>query len=314
MRHDVSGMATIEIADSRAFCAVLDAGSITAAAKIVGETKGSVSRRISRLEAALGVALLRRSPRLIQPTEAGARYRKEAGEALELFDRAAVVARGESERPVGRLRITAPIDFAMGLLPGLLARFVDAYPEVRVEMLASDERLDFDAQRLDCALRVGLHRDSSLKVQKLADLEVGVYASPAYLARVGTPRRPADLEALRFVTYANLPRPAKLPFVRAGVETWVSLDPVIVGDGAFVHEVVAQGGGFGSIPRLLAQRSVEQGRLVELLPQHRIRLSAPLSLLYPAGIHVPAKVRVFRDFLQESCALQPGSRARARRV
>ncbi len=301
MRRRVSNTATIDLRDVRAFCAVVDAGSVTAASKLLTETKGSVSRRIARLEKALGVALLRRSPRLVQPTEHGLLYRKKVGRALELFDHAADTIEGEKERPSGRLRVTAPSDFALGFLPELSVRFVERYPEVQFEMVATDNRLDFDAQRLDCALRVGNLRDSNLKVQKLVDLELAFYASPTYLAKAGVPQRPADLARMRHIAYANLPPPFEVPFERGGHRTVITLEPAIRGDGAFVHSVIAAGGGFGGIPRLLAQRALDAGQIVELLPQYRLSLTRPLSLLYPAGAFVPAKVRAFRDFLLETC-------------
>ena len=285
--------------DVRAFCAVVDAGSVTAAAKLLGETKGSVSRRIARLESALGVALLRRSPRLVQPTEHGAAYRTKVGQALELFDQAADSLDGD--QPSGLLRVTAPGDFAMGLMPELSVRFVEKYPAVQLEMVATDDRLDFDAQRIDCALRVGTHRDSNLKVQKLLDLEMGFFASPAYLAKAGTPERPSDLTKLRFVAYTNMARPLEATFERGRERQTVALEANIIGDSGFVHAVIAEGGGFSGMPRVLAEKPLAAGRIVALLPGWRLGFTRALSLLYPAGAYVPAKVRAFRDFVTAEC-------------
>ena len=302
MRPGVSNAETIDLKDVRAFCLVVDAGSVTEAAKLLRETKGSVSRRIARLERDLGVTLLRRSPRLVQPTEDGTLYRAKVERALELFEDASLAVQSAHERPRGRLRITAPFDFAIGLMPELSARFVERYPEIVIEMVASDSRLDFDAQKLDCALRVGTLRDSALKVQRLLDLELGFYASPAYLEGHGAPKRPDELARHRIVTYTNMPRPFELSFERSGVKFPVALVANIVGDGAFVHEVVAAGGGIGGMPQLLAAKDVRSGRLVRVLPQYGLSMSLPLSFLYPANGLVPAKVRVFRDFLLESLA------------
>jgi DNA-binding transcriptional LysR family regulator len=83
---------------------------------------------------------------------------------------------------------------------------------------------------------------------------------------------------------------------------WISLTPHLVGEGSFVHEAIAHGGGIGGVPRLLAARSVEAGRLVAVLPEHRLALTRTLSFLHPATAFVPAKVRVFRDFLRETLA------------
>jgi DNA-binding transcriptional LysR family regulator len=286
--------------DARAFCAVVDAGSVTAAAKLLGETKGSISRRVARLEQALGVALLRRSPRLVQPTEHGAAYRTKVGQALELFDQAADSVDGD--RPSGLLRVTTPGDFAIGLMPELSARFVERHPDVQLELVVSDDRLDFDALRIDCALRVGTHRDSNLRVHKLLDLEIGFFASPAYLARAGTPERPSDLTKLRFIAYTNMERPLEVTFERREQRQSVALEPSIIGDSGFVHAVIAENGGFGGMPKVLAERALAAGRIVALLPGWRLGFTRALSLLYPSGTYVPAKVRAFRDFVAEHFA------------
>lgn len=302
MGRDVAKTETVDLKDVRAFCAVVDAGSVTAAAKLLRETKGSVSRRVARLEQALGVSLLRRSPRLVQPTEDGALYRTKVGRALELFDDASLSVQDAGETPRGLLRITAPSDFALGLLPELSARFCERYPEVQVEMVTSDARLDFDAQQLDCALRVGTLRDSNLKVHKLLDVGIAFYASPRYLETATPLKKPEDLASHRIVAYTNMPRPLDVTFERGGQKTTVSLSPHLLGDGAFAHRVAVHGGGVAGIPRVLAAKDLASGGLVQILPQYELSLFRPLSLLYPASAFVPAKVRAFRDFLLEALA------------
>ncbi len=304
MRHEVAKSETIDTAalgltDVRAFCAVVDLGSVTGAAKVLGETKGAVSRRLARLEATLGVSLLRRSPRRVVPTDEGRLYRARAGQAVEAFDDAARALVDARDVPRGLLRVTAPSDLGVGLLPELCARFADRHPEIRIEVLASDARLDLDAQHIDCALRVGALRDSTLKVHKLRDLRIGVYASTAYLKAHGTPKRPEDLTAHRIAAYTNMPRPLELPFRRGAHTTRVSLDPTVLGDGAFVREVVAHGGALACMPGLVGDRDVTAGRLVRVLPAYEVDVSAPLSLLHSAGAFVPAKIRAFRDFVIE---------------
>jgi DNA-binding transcriptional LysR family regulator len=308
MRHEVAGRETIQLADVRAFCAVVDAGSVTAAARVLGETKGSVSRRVTRLESALGATLLRRSPRSLAPTDEGRLYRARAGAALEALEGAAIALDEAREVPRGLLRVTAPSDLGVGLLPELCASFVARYPEVKLEVLASDERLDLDAHHIDCALRVGVLRDSTLRVTKLLDLGFGLYASPAYLTRHGDPRRPDELTAHRVAAYVQMPRPLELSFSRAGRATHVSLEPTIFGDGAFVRELVLHGGAIAGMPQILGDREVATGRLVRVLPDHLIPLTAPLSLLHPAASYVPAKITAFREHVLAALARRRGAR------
>lgn len=316
MRPEVAGTETLSLPDVRAFCAVVDAGSVTGAARLLGETKGAVSRRLARLEASLGVALLRRSPRLVVPTEEGLLYRARVGVALEALDDAARALDTARAVPRGLLRVTAPSDLGVGWLPDLCARFCARYPEIRLEVLASDERLDLDAHHIDCALRVGALRDSSLRVVRLLDLGVALYASPAYVSAHGLPRRPEELTDHRFAAYVRMPRPFDLPFERGGRTTRVTLEPTIVGDGAFIRELVLAGGAIGAHPRIVGDREVATGRLVHVLPDHTIPLSLPLSLLHPATSFVPPKIVAFRDFVLASVAEAgaPGSARRARRA
>ena len=302
MRHEVANTETITtkaiaLPDVRAFCAVVDLGSVTGAARLLGETKGAVSRRLARLEAALGVSLLRRSPRRVVPTEEGRTYRASAGQAVEAFDDAARVLLGARDVPRGLLRLTAPSDLGVGLVPELCARFIDRHPEVRIEVLASDARLDLDAQHIDCALRVGVLRDSSLRVLRLGDLRLGLYASAAYLKQHGAPKRPEDLAAHRIAAYTNMPRPFQLPLRRGTTTTRVTLEPTVLGDGAFVRELVVHGGAIAGMPRLVGDRDVAAGRLVRVLPGYEIDVTVPLALLHTASAFVPAKVRAFRDFV-----------------
>lgn len=316
MRHEVAetettDLASIGLMDVRAFCAVVDNGSVTGAARVLGETKGAVSRRLARLEASLGVSLLRRSPRRVVPTDEGRLYRARAGQAVEAFDDAARALLETRDVPRGRLRITAPSDLGVGLLPAICARFAERYPEVRVEVLASDARLDLDAQHIDCALRVGTLRDSTLRVHKLTDLRIGIYASAAYVKRYGAPRRPEDLPSHRLAAYANMPRPLDLPFRRGAETTTVTLDAAILGDGAFVRELVAHGGAIACMPTLVGDRDVAEGRFVRALPAWEVDVTTPLTLLHTASAFVPAKVRAFRDVVVAELGRPQRSRARS---
>jgi DNA-binding transcriptional LysR family regulator len=139
--------------DVRAYCAVVEFGTVSAAARLLGETKGSISRRVSRLEKRLGVALLARTPRAVSPTEEGAAFFERARESLRLLDDAMEAAQAARAEPQGHLRVTAPVDFGMDVLPPLLVRFRALHPGITVELLLDDARLDLAANRIDLALR-----------------------------------------------------------------------------------------------------------------------------------------------------------------
>lgn len=181
--------------DVRAFCAVVEFGTVSAAARLLGETKGSVSRRVSRLERRLGVGLLARTPRAVSPTEEGTAFFERARESLRLIDDAMEAAQAARAEPQGHLRVTAPVDFGMDVLPPLLVRFRALHPAITVELLLDDARLDLAANRIDLALRAtpGDLPDMGYRASQVLAFSIDLYAAPAYLdggAEVGAP---ADL-------------------------------------------------------------------------------------------------------------------------
>lgn len=295
-----------DVADLRAFCLVADLGSITAAAKTLGETKGSVSRRLARLEQRLGVSLVRRSPRLVQPTDDGLAFRQRVGQALEQLDEATAAVQHTNATPRGRLRVTAPADLAVRLIAPLLAQFTRLYPEVQVEMLLTDKRLDFDGEQLDVAFRAATALgDSTLIVRKLLDLEPVLVASPDYLAAHRSPREPeelADHHLLLFrasggqtVTLSRVTEPKSTTTVRVRGD-------ILANDGELLREVALAGAGIAMLPRIFVDRELAQKRLLQVLRGHRVEWSTALYLLHPPRQFLPAKVRAFRDFMVEALA------------
>jgi len=289
--------------DVRAMCAVNDLGSISAAAKQLEETKGSVSRRISRLEDRLGATLLARTPRRVTPTEEGIAFCEKARDALTLLDDAAEGAKQAAFEPSGLLRITAPHDLALHVLPDLIVSFSESYQQVNIELVLSNAVLDLAANRIDLALRAttdGLP-DMGYRASRVVDFDLGLYASPEYLRRRRAPIRPAGLSEHRFVTFreavggANLVR---LTRARAPMAEIPLQSQLRVNDFAGVHQLVVAGGGIGVMPDLVAARWVAADRLVRILPRWSAG-HAQLHAITVAGREAPARVRVFRDFLRQ---------------
>jgi DNA-binding transcriptional LysR family regulator len=302
MKHQVSKSETTrpDVADLRAFCAVVDRGSITVAAKTLGETKGSVSRRLTRLERIVGVTLLRRSPRLVQPTEDGAAYRLRVGRVLELLDEAHAQLQHASEQPHGHLRITAPYDLATSVFAPHLAAFSQRYPDISLELLLTDALLDFDADQVDVALRAAATlQDSSLIARKLVDLEGALFASPEYLARSGTPTNPSALEQHRLLV-VHAPRGvASFSIHKRGAKRRRRLRlraAISASDYGFCRSVALAGAGIAVLPSPVALGDVEAGTLVPVLSDY-VLFEASTYLVYPATKFLPHKVKVFRDFM-----------------
>ncbi len=303
MKRHVSETATQtpDLLDLRAFCTVVDQASITASAKILGETKGSVSRRVTRLERALGVTLLRRSPRLVQPTEEGAAYRQRVGRVLELLDEANGQLQAEGSEPRGHLRVTAPYDLATGEFAPHLAEFSRRFPGITLELLLTDAVLDFDAHQIDVALRAAsAMRDSALIARKLVDVHGGLFASPSYLQSHGAPRKVSDLTRHRLLsvqatrgegTWALRKVGAKPHRLRVRVA-------IAASDYGFCREAARAGAGIAVLPSLVARQDVKEGTLAPVLPSY-VLFEAAAYVVYPATRFLPRKVRVFRDFMIE---------------
>lgn len=310
MKQQVAKTETIDanVADLRAFCLVVDLGSITAAAKTLGETKGSVSRRITRLEHALGVELLRRSPRLVQATEDGVAYRMRVGRALELLEDANVAVQQARSRPRGHLRVTAPFDLGLSILAPLSAGFAERFPEISLELLLTEALLDFDAHQVDVALRATSSLpDSSLIAHKLQHIEVGLFAAPSYLRKHGAVRRPEDLAGHRLLLaqtargHATIALSARDGRDRAELRVRAAIS---ASDFSFCREVALAAGGIALVPAINVRGDLDAKRLVPVLKDYAIHGAASLYLVHPGTRFLPSKIRAFRDYLLDAFGVQ----------
>jgi DNA-binding transcriptional LysR family regulator len=304
-----------DLGDLRAFALTCDLKSLTSAARLMGESKATISRRVTRLEAALGVALLRRSPRTVEMTDEGAMYRARVAEVLELLADANAVAQGARATPVGQLRVTAPPGFIDAIAP-LLARFAAEFPKVAVSVHVASRYVDIEAEQFDVALRISPKlADSSLVVHRLAaaELEQVVVAAPSYLKGHPAPRRLEDLASHRILKAQDAATLTPVIFKLRGDDAPVTIGlPVAMAstDIVLIREVVLEGAGVSILPRMLVQRYLDDGRLVHLLPG--IIAPAPnLYLLHRGGRFVPPKVRAFVDFVKKRLVLTPPKATRS---
>lgn len=288
--------------DVRAFCAVAEFGTVSAAARQLRETKGSISRRLSRLERRLGVRLLARTPRAVSPTEEGLAFYAKAKEALAWLDDAVEGVRQSQEVPRGHLRVTAPVDLGMDVLPELVVRFRTLHPQITVELLITDSPLDLAANRVDLALRasVGALPDMGYRASVMAQFRIGLYAAPAYLAaHQGGPDVPSALAEHDLVVSREFAGAAQLLLTDPrGRSDEVIARPIIrTSDYASVLRLAIAGGGIGPIPDLVAAAAVASGALSPVLPEWSVS-KGTLYAISLSGREAPARVRVFRDFVR----------------
>ncbi|MDF2692595.1 MAG: Transcriptional regulator, LysR family protein [Labilithrix sp.] len=298
-----------DVQDLRAFVLASDLRSLTAAARVSGESKATLSRRLTRLEKSLGTALLRRSSRGIETTDEGAAYRIRVGEVLELLgDANAAAARGGRAAPSGQLRISIPPGFASALAAPL-AGFGAQFPQVTLVVHISSRFVDLEAERFDVAFRATTKlADSSLLALRVNEPQAEgiLVAAPSYLDAHPAPRRPADLASHRIVAVGETGAAFSMPLVRRGTGDSIELTlPVAVAssDVGFLKEMVLRGAGITSLPRLSVQDALEDGRLVHVLPSY-VWSDVNLYLLYRGGPFVPPKVRVLVDYMRGALDLK----------
>lgn len=307
-RPPVAELATMPALDDlRAFCRVVDLGSMTAAGRALAESKGSVSRRVARLEARVGAALLRRDGRSVVPTEEGRLYRDKAGVALEVLQDAAEALQAGRAAPAGLLRVTAPLGLPGALLRTLLPGFLRAYPAIRVELVLTESVLSFREHRIDVALRFaeGLP-DSALVAHRLAELAPLLVASPDYAARRGLPAHPAELaDHDLFAVPTALGR--VLHFARAdGATAEVKVAArVLSHDSRLLYDLALAGAGIAVAPAQAAAADLAAQRLLRVLPDWTLQLPVRLYLIHAGGV-LPAKVRAFRDYVQAALRVPCG--------
>ncbi len=289
-----------DVASLRVFVEVARAGSLSAAARSLGVATSAVSKRLSLLEAGLGVRLLTRSSRGMQLTEAGRVLAERAPAALDGVDAAFAAAREQGAAPAGALRVSAPVTLTELHLAPLTAQFLVQRPSMRVELVVDDRMVDPVVDGFDLVIRSGPATHASLMVRKLARDERVLCASPAYLARAGTPRTPAQLEGHNCMRHALNDASGRWVLrTRRGKETVGVRGSLRVNHGGALREALLQGLGIGYLPRFVVQGALERGALVQVLPDVEVESTPFLVALHAYGRRPPSWVRSYVDFLAE---------------
>jgi DNA-binding transcriptional LysR family regulator len=289
------------------FVTVVERGSFTAAARVLGVPKTTLSRKIQALEDRIGSMLLKRTTRRIGLTESGQLYYAHCARLPRVLEEAEAAVVQLSGAPRGWLRVTAPYTLGLQVIVPLVPEFMARYPDVRIDMHLSNEVVDLVASDLDVALRVGALADSTLVARSLGRFSTHVYASPDYLARFGEPLVPADLSHHRALALNQ--------HGHRGRYTWALSDgaqreelavaPVLVmNEPSGLRNAALAGIGLALLPDRLAAPHEDDGTLQRLLPVWS-GPHAELNAVFPRDRVLPPKVRVFIDFLVERLAFEP---------
>jgi DNA-binding transcriptional LysR family regulator len=276
----------LDLAEVRIFVQAVDAGGLSAAARLLAMPKSSISRALVRLEAELGAVLFERSTRACGSN----RLLDGAGEAQAAVD-------GLAGQPQGVLRVNAAVTFALGMVAPMLAPFLERYPDVSVVLDTDNRVIDLARGDADIAIRIGALTDSDLMVRRLGDIELWPCASAAYLDLHGVPATVAELQAHRLIGRVAAGTSWQFHTTEGVEERCAVLPGTAVSEPAVLQAIVLAGAGIGRLPDFLARPYVQSGQLVRLLPAWRSETVA-VNALYARNRSVSAKVKLFIDALQ----------------
>lgn len=278
--------------------AVVDHGSLAAAARRLRRSPPAVTRALAALEDRVGARLIERSTRRLSVTDAGRAFAEQARAVLSAYDTA---VGGLADTPLrGLLRVTAPLQFGRRHVAPLVIGFLKVYREIQLELVLNDRNLDLIEEGIDVAVRIGMLADSSLIARRVGEVRRIAVASPAYLAERGAPKKPADLAAHDTIVGIAKSEPSEWRFGPAKRPTVVRLSPRLLVNETEARLVAARAG--EGITRALSYQVVEdleRGSLVRILSGFEPPAS-PVHLVSPNGGQGRPKVRAFLDYAAAS--------------
>ncbi len=285
----------------QAFARVVETGSFTKAAATLHMSKTSVTQLVQQLEARLRVRLLNRTTRKVNVTADGAAYYERVLRVLADVDDAETSLSSASASPRGRLRVDVPSPLARMILIPALPAFHAQYPDIQLDMGVSDRMVDIIGENVDCVVRGGELTDLSLMARHVGDLQLGVYAAPAYLKLAGTPQHPRELEDTHHRIVGFLWARTGKPLahaMRSGDES-VKVQgrhALSVDDGNAYLAAGLAGLGILWLPDYMARPHLASGELVPLFKNWKLD-PMPLYIAFPPNRHVSAKLRVFIEWV-----------------
>lgn len=281
------------------FSTIARTGSFSAAGRTLGLTPSAVSRTIDRIEARLGVRLLIRTTRALTLTAEGQSYLGAARRILADLDEAERVI-ADQGAPRGRLRVSAAFSHGRLCIVPLLGDFARLYPHILVDISLTDTVVDVAAGQADVAIRFGPLADSALTARRIGETGRSIVASPGYLAQHGTPRVPEDLLSHNCLNFNFRRAEPVWPFRREGRDYALTVTGNIeANNGETLGQLAVDGVGITRVGNFGIIDDMTAGRLVPILEAFNPGDVEPIHAVFVGGATLPARVRVFVDYLAE---------------
>ena len=288
------------LSEMETYICVVDQGGFTDAAERLKISKSAVSKHVSSLETRLGVRLLNRTTRRVSPTEIGLAYYDRARKVISDAAEADDLVTAMQSTPRGLLQISAPLSFGIHHGAPAVARFMEDHPDVSVNLVLNDRRVDLVSEGFDLALRIGNLTDSSLMSRKIAETDQLMIASPAYLAKHGTPQKIDDLMDHQLLHYS----------ISAQGNYWRVMSPtgeerqirvgarLVANNGDVLLRSAIEGIGIAQLPSFFLSKALATGELTQVLSDHPTTKMG-VHVVYPPGRYVQPKTRAFIDFMAQ---------------
>jgi DNA-binding transcriptional LysR family regulator len=278
--------------------AVVDTGSITAAAAQLAQTTSGVSRALGRLEEKLATTLLQRTTRRIELTEEGAAFLVQARKILAAVDEAEEQMAVRREQPAGRLRVNAAVPYMLHVVVPLVAEFQARFPAIQLELNSSDEIIDLLEHRTDIAIRIGTLQDSTLHARPLGSNGLRLLASPAYVKKQGRPKDVAALVARHSLLGFTQPASLNRWPVRNADGSELQITPsLLASSGETLRQLALAGVGIVCLADFLTRADRAAGNLVQVLQRETLDVRQPVHAVYYRNTQLSARIACFLDFM-----------------
>lgn len=282
--------------------AVVDAGTLSAAAEKHQVTSAAVSKRLRLLEERLGVKLLVRTTRHLRTTEAGELYYQRGKTLLEEFNELEENIASTSERLSGNIRINVPLSFGMQVLMQPIHEFMQLYPQLQISLHLDDRFIDILNSDYDLVIRVGQLEDSSIVAQRITNSYLLCCAAPSYLAKQGRPQTPEDLTKHNCLCYQHSVPMHIWLFQQDQVDKPIAVHgDLVANNGDILCQAAILGQGIIHQPDFIVRKALASGQLVQILSEYSSPMISAYAM-YPTRHFLPMKIRRLIEFLQQQLA------------
>lgn len=284
------------------FVKVVEAGSFSAAARLLNMPKTTVSAKIAALEKRLELKLIQRTTRKLHVTEAGMKYFRHCASALHEIELGEAALQSTQGEPTGVLRVTAPVDIGHLVLPRITQAYLARYPGASVELLVSNRFVDLIGEGVDLAIRAGTLKDSSLVAKRFFDVEANLWCSPGYLRQLGAVSHPRGLTKASFIKFKAI-NTLRLTNGKSTVEVPMT-GRIVADDLETIKALAVLEAGIAYLPPFLAADAVRAGSLVAVLPRWKSQSMGGMSFVYAGRKYTAPKVQAFIQIAQQMVVSQ----------